>query len=188
MNREKDIIKISLQENLSEISKKFQMDIPEEIINYISSVISMYYKGFPFYLIDIEEENPLRKNKIRGDLSLLLVGFFNEWVNRKNRPITQEDYIATGKLSYFYVYSFLENRYGDIYYKEQEKMYLQNIQKIYSYMDIFKSLSEEFEFYARFLNVYRKEARETSKFLDNFPELRLEDFRIFIKNKKWEDR
>ncbi len=184
MNKDKNIIKVSLQENLSEISQKFKMNIPEEIINYISSVISMYYKGFPFYLIDIQEENPFRKNKIRGDVSLILVGFFKEWINRENRPTTEMDYINTGKLSYFNVYTFLENTYGDMFYRELEKTYLKNLENLYSYLDIFRSLSEEFEFYANFLNIYRNEARKLSQFFDTFAELRAQEFRLFIDKEK----
>ncbi|NPA54296.1 MAG: hypothetical protein GXO21_06475, partial [Aquificae bacterium] len=104
-----DIVKHSLQQNLIEISNKFKMNVPLEIIDYISSVIANYYKGFPYYLIDIKEKDFYRKHKVIGDISLLLVGFFKDWVNRRNRPTTEIDYINIGKNSYLNVYFFLED-------------------------------------------------------------------------------
>lgn len=177
----KDILKLSIQKNLEDISKKFNLSIPEEIIIYISSVISMYYKGFPLYLIDVFETNAFRLNKVRGDISLLLVGLFREWINRTNRPLKTSDYINAGKLSYFNAYLYLESNYGELFYKELEKEYIKTVKNIYSYIDIFKSLSEEFETYTDFLNLYRKESKEIKAFFDTFPQLRLDEFKKFLR-------
>ncbi len=173
----KDILKITVQKNLEELSEKFQLSIPKEIILYISSVIALYYKGIPFYLIDISEKDPFRLNKIRGDISLILVGLFREWVNRKNRPLKPSDYINAGKLSYFNAYVYLESNYGELFYKELNKDYIKTVENIYSYIDIFKSLSEEFETYTDFLNIYKREISQMERFFDTFPELKLDEFK-----------
>ncbi len=178
MNR--DILKMTIQKNLEEISKKFNLSIPNEIILYISSIIALHYKGIPLYLIDISEENPFRLNKIRGDISLILVGLFREWVNRKNRPLKPSDYINVGKLSYFNVYIYLESNYGELFYREVNKDYIKDVKNIYSYIDIFRSLSEEFETYTDFLNLYRKEIAEIENFFDKFSQLRRDEFKRFF--------
>ncbi len=170
----KDIFKKSIYENLFSFSERSNLHIPEEIISYISSVLALYYKGFPLYLIDVQETNVYRKNKIRGDLSLLLVGFFREWVNRKNRPLTENDYINTGKISYMNAYLYLEATYGDIFNREIEKEYIKYIsENLNTYLDILKSMSENFEFYTQFLNSYKEEAKKVDSFLSNFPDLRV---------------
>ncbi len=179
MSRGKDIIKISIQKNLSEISQKHKKEIPEEVINYISSIIALYYKGIPFYLIDIKETNPFKRNKIRGDVSLLLVGFFKEWINRKNRPLTENDYINAGKLSYFNVYLYLENHYGELFYNSSEKQFL-NENEVFGYINLFKNLSEEFEEYTEFLRVYREEVNQIKSFFDTFKELRFYEFKRIL--------
>ena len=180
MNR--DRFKNIIKRQLTEISDKFQYKIPPEIISYISSTIVMYYRGIPLYLIDIKEKDPFKKNKTRGDVSLLLVGLFREWVNRINRPLKDRDYIKTGKISYLNAYLYLENRYGDIFYEELQKEYVKYFQNIYNYIEIFKLLSEEFEIYTQFLNLYKKEIKDLEKFLASFPDLKKEEFKENLKD------
>jgi len=180
---EKDIFQRSIYRNLLELSERFRMDIPDSIIRYISTVFSLYYKGIPLYLIDIKEKSTFERNKARGDVSLLLVGLFKEWINRQNRPLTENDYINAGKTSYLNAYMYLETLYGDMFLYEFKKEYIKDLtENIYSYLDILKSMSDNFEFYTEFLNIFREESKKMRKFLDTFPELRLIEMENFRKD------
>ncbi|WP_457638854.1 hypothetical protein, partial [Persephonella sp.] len=171
-----DFLEKSFREVLKKVSAEKNMNIPQEILNYIAGVMSLYYRGLPLYLIDIVERSPFKKYKAKGDVSLLLVGLFTEWIERTNRPLTERDYINAGRLNYYNAYMYLNINFGSIL--EEEFATLQEFQTgnishvLMGHMEIFKNISENFEKYAFLLKEYRAENQKTAHMFDLFTEIR----------------
>lgn len=161
------MVKKFFKEYVSLISNEKNFDIPPQISEYIASIFENFSKNMPLYLIDIYENKPFQTYKKRGDLALILVGFFTEWLNRPRRPLTEKDYIVSGKQNYFNAYVYLDANFSEYFYAEFQKEYtkiLSQYDNIYSYIDIFKLLSENFEEYASILKAMRKTMEENKKF------------------------
>ncbi len=180
---ELDFLKRHLKETLKEFSEKEKISISIQIISYISGVLAEYYRSIPRYLIDVKETDTFRLYKARGDVSLILVGFFTEWINRQNRPLKEEDYINAGKLNYWKAYYYLDKKYGDIIKAEKEKDYFSMLNDALLFIDLFKDISENFEIYTDLLKRYRLESESLSKFLDSFSSSRVMAFEKIFKNK-----
>ncbi|MDQ7055404.1 MAG: hypothetical protein Q9M89_02455 [Persephonella sp.] len=173
--RGEDLLEKSFKEALQKVSVDKKLNIPDEIINYISQIMSLYYRGIPLYLIDISEKTPFRRYKIRGDVSLLLVGLFTEWVSRRNRPLTERDYIEAGKINYYNAYMYLNLNYSDLFkenFRDISVFFSDMTDLITGHMEIFKNISENFERYAFFLREYRAENIETGRIFDLFNDIR----------------
>ncbi|WP_457642012.1 hypothetical protein [Persephonella sp.] len=175
----------SIEEALTEFSRRENISVSMEIISYISNILATYYRSLPYYLIDIKETNIFRLYKARGDVSLILVGFFGEWVNRKNRPLKEEDYISAGKINYRNAYYYLDQKYGDIIKEEKQKEYFSQLNEkfLFTFIDLFKEISENFEIYTDLLKRYKLEAESLSNFLDNFGSARLIEMEKLFKIK-----
>ena len=133
--------------------------VSPQIVDYISSAFDSFYKNMPLYLVDVNEQTSFQTYKKRGDLALILVGFFTEWLNRPRRPLKESDYIVSGKQNYFNAYVVLDSNFGEYFNLENEKAYLYILKQygdIYSYIEIFKLLSENFEEYANMLKSMRR--------------------------------
>jgi len=143
------------KQQLTMISDERNYHIHPQIVDYISEIITTNYKGIPFYIIDIKANTRFQLYKRRGDISLILVGFFTEWLNRIKRPLKEKDYIFTGKLNYRNAYEYLEANYKEIQFKE-----IPLEEKILSFSDIFYEMSENFEYYADLLKSIRKKMKE----------------------------
>jgi uncharacterized phage infection (PIP) family protein YhgE len=180
--KEEDFLEKNFKEALEKVAFEKKLEISQEIIKYISQVLALYYKGLPLYLIDISEKTPFRKYKAKGDISLLLVGLFTEWLERKNRPLKEADYIKTGKLSYYNAYMYLNLNFGQVVQEEFEKIsawYSSLTDTLLTYIDVFKEISENFEKYAYLLKEYREENQQLKRLYDTFNQLRypyLKDF------------
>jgi len=165
------MIKDFFKEYINLISSQQNLYISPQISEYIASIFENFYKNMPLYLIDVYEQKPFQTYKKRGDLALILVGFFTEWLNRSRRPIKEEDYIISGKQNYFNAYVYLDSNFGEHFYSEYQKNYvyiLKQYEDVYSYIEIFKMLSENFEEYANMLKSMRKSIKETEKIYKMF--------------------
>ncbi len=176
----KEILFQSFYEALLKVNTEKKLGLNPLVLEYIADILSNYYRKVPLYLIDIKTTSPFRLYKIRGDVSLLLVGFFNEWVNRLNRPLTERDYINSGKLNYEYAYLYLDTNFGKILKEETEKEYfvkfLKNKQEeLFTQLDIFKEMSALFEEYANLLKLMKISNKNLQNFMATFDELRLEE-------------
>jgi hypothetical protein len=179
-----DFLEKSFREVLKKVSFEKRLGIPDEIINYISGVMSLYYRGIPLYLIDISESSQFKKYKARGDVSLLLVGLFTEWIERANRPVSEKDYIKAGKLSYYNAYMYLNLNFGEVE-EEFYKILSSNFDitsMLLTHMDIFRDISENFERYALFLKEYRAENLQTARLFDIFNQLRQNQLKKFLED------
>lgn len=173
-----DFLEKSFKKALKKVSTEKKLNISDEIINYLSQILSLYYRGIPLYLIDIIEKSPFKRYKARGDVSLLLVGLFTEWIERRNRPLTERDYIITGKLNYYNAYVYLNINYGEILEKEFTTIVgFTDTSKLISQFEIFKDISENFEKYAFLLKEYKSENLETAKLFDMFNEIRMKQIK-----------
>ncbi|SNZ06118.1 hypothetical protein SAMN06265182_0568 [Persephonella hydrogeniphila] len=177
-----DFLEKGFKDVLKKVSLEKNLRIPDEIISYISGVMSLYYRGIPLYLIDISETSPFKKYKARGDVSLLLVGLFTEWIERANRPISEKDYIKAGKLNYYNAYMYLNLNFGEVereFYDILSSSFdITNM--LLTHMDIFRDISENFERYALLLKEYRAENLQTVRLFDIFNELRQSQLKKFL--------
>ncbi|WP_456382777.1 hypothetical protein [Persephonella sp.] len=182
--KSEDFLEKSFREVLKKVSVEKKLNIADEIINYIAGVMSLYYKGLPFYLIDISESSPFRRYKTRGDVSLLLVGLFTEWLERSNRPLTERDYIEAGKLNYYNAYMYLNLHFGDVLNESMAVLKAFSSEKmsdvLMGHMEIFRDISENFERYAILLKEYRAENRKTAQLFDMFTQFRQEQIKRFL--------
>ncbi len=165
------------EEDLNFINEKESLMLNPDVIRYVSFVMINYLKGIPFYTIDIKEKSVYKTYKTKGDVSLVLVGLFTEWLNRTNRPLTENDYIQTGKQNYENAYFYLDLSYGKELKAEIGKDYFDYLKNqkeiINTYLEIFKEISEYFEEYAYLLKRFRKEKEQISNFLNKIPASRL---------------
>ncbi len=170
------------EEDLKFINEKENLYLNPDVIRYISFTILKYINNLPYYLVDVQEKTTFRTYKTKGDVSLLLVGLFTEWLNRLNRPVKEEDYIKTGKLNYESAYLYLDINYGKELKEEIGKSYLKYLKnEDYStYLDIFREMSELFEDYTLLLKQYRKEQQQFAEFLNKIPAAKFTEFQILI--------
>ncbi len=181
----KEILFGAFYDALVKVNHEKKLGLNPVVIEYIADILSNYYRKVPLYLIDIKATTPFRLYKLRGDISLLLVGFFNEWVNRVNRPLTENDYINSGKLNYEWAYLYLDMNFGKFLKAEMEKEYFVKYLKdkqeyLYTQLDIFKEMSNLFEEYANLLKLLKKSNKDLQKFLSTFDELRLSELENFL--------
>ncbi len=175
-------LKQQIEYALKDFVERKNISVSMNTISYIAEVISEYYRDLPSYLIDIKETSLFRVYKARGDISLLLVGFFNGWVNRRNRPLKEEDYISAGKLNYLKAYYYLDSRYGDILEAEKQKDYTSELKDLVFFTDLFKDISLNFEIYTEILKRYRDETSQLRRFYDDFNHARILEFEKLFKN------
>ncbi len=165
------------EEDLNFINKKESLSLNPNVIKYISLIMLNYTKNIPFYIIDIKESSNYKAYKTKGDVSLLLVGLFTEWLNRTNRPLNENIYIQTGKQNYENAYFYLDLNYGRELKAELGKEYINYLNKqrdiFNTYLEIFKEISEYFEEYAFLLKKFREEKEKNSEFLSQIPTGRL---------------
>ncbi len=181
----KEILHKAFYEALTRVNQEKKLGLNPLVLEYIADVLSSYYRKVPLYLIDVKANTPFRLYKIRGDVSLLLVGFFNEWVNRLNRPLTENDYIISGKLNYEYAYLYLDTNFGKFLKEETEKEYFTKFLKdkqeyLYTQLDIFKEMSVLFEEYANVLKLMKKSNKNLAQFFSTFDQLRLSELEDLI--------
>ncbi len=179
-----DLLSKTFRDALKKVSSEKNIAVADEILNYISQVLALYYRGLPLYLIDVVESTPFRVYKTKGDVALLLVGLFTEWINRTNRPLKEQDYINAGKLNYYNAYMYLNLNFGDVLQQEFEKLspYQEPSQVLMGHMDIFRDISSNFEKYAYLLKEYREENRQISHLFDMFNELRQQYLQKFLED------
>jgi hypothetical protein len=165
------------EEDLTLINQRENLSLNPYVIKYVSLIMLNYVHNLPFYMIDVQETTPFKTYKTKGDISLLLVGLFNEWLNRINRPLTEENYIKTGKLNYENAYFYLDINYGQALKEEIGKNYLRYIKNqtdaLNTYLEIFREISEYFEGYAYLLKKYREQQKISSEFLSQIPSGRI---------------
>ncbi len=165
------------EEDLNFINKKENLLLNPDVIRYISLIMLNYTKNIPLYIIDIKENSTYKTFKTKGDVSLLLVGLFTEWLNRTNRPLTENNYIQTGKQNYENAYFYLDLNYGKELRAEIGKEYVNYLKNqkdiINTYLEIFKEISEYFEGYAYLLKKFRHEKEQNSEFFNQIPAGRL---------------
>ncbi len=165
------------EEDLLLLNQKEDLSLNPYVIRYISLIILNYIHTLPFYMIDIKENTTFKTYKTQGDVSLLLVGLFTEWLNRLNRPLTEQTYIRTGKLGYENAYFYLDLNYGQALREEIGKSYLKYLQNqneiLNTYIQIFRDISDYFEEYAYLLKKFKEEKETFSNFLENVPGGRL---------------
>ncbi len=176
----KEILFGAFYEALVKVNHENKLGLNPTVIEYIADILANYYRKVPLYLIDVKATTPFRLYKIRGDVSLLLVGFFNEWVNRLNRPLSENDYINSGKLNYEWAYLYLDMNFGRLLKEEMEKeyftKYIKNKQELlYTQLDIFREISNLFEEYANLLKLLKQSNKNLQEFLAKFNELRLSE-------------
>ncbi|WP_456463286.1 hypothetical protein [Persephonella sp.] len=180
-----DFLEKGFRDVLKRISSEKNLNVPDEIINYVSEVMSLYYRGIPFYLIDISETTPFRRYKARGDVSLLLVGLFTEWIDRTNRPLTERDYIRAGKTNYYNAYMYLSIHFDEVIHQDFPGFLIAHFDPskiLLTHMDIFRDISENFEKYANLLKEYRSENLQTAKLFDMFNEMRQVQLRKILED------
>jgi len=180
-----DFLEKGFRDLLKKVSSEKKLNIADEIINYISQVMSLYYRGIPFYLIDISETTPFRRYKAKGDVSLLLVGLFTEWIERTNRPLTERDYINAGKTNYYNAYMYLSIHFDDVINQDFPEFLVKHFDPsriLLTHMDIFRDISENFEKYAHLLKEYRSENLQTAKLFDMFNEIRQQQLRNILED------
>jgi len=176
-----DFLVKNFKDTLNKVAVERGLNISEEIINYIAEVLSLYYKGIPLYLIDVVKTTPFQIYKTKGDVSLLLVGLFSEWINRSNRPLTEKDYIKAGKQNYYNAYMYLSLHFNDIKFEFPEELKFR-VKNVISKIDLFKEISENFEIYTAFLKDYREENRKIGQIFDIFNEFREYHLRKIFEN------
>lgn len=174
----KEILHKAFYEALIKVNQEKKLGLNPLVLEYVAEVLSTYYRKVPLYLIDVKANSPFRLYKIRGDVSLLLVGFFNEWVNRLNRPLTENDYIVSGKLYYEYAYIYLDTNFGKFLKEEMEKDYFVKFLKdkqeqIFTQLDIFREMSNLFEEYANLLKLMKKSNKNLAEFFSTFDQSRI---------------